>query len=60
MPVIDNAEVLDWAVDTDGDTVPDRVRVDDRVASVVLIEEMPVPLLLDGLTVTVATDEFVN
>jgi hypothetical protein len=52
--------VLDWAVDADSDTVPDRVTVDRSVASVVLIDDIPVPLSLDGPTVTVTTDEFVN
>jgi len=60
LPVIDKVKVLDSAVDADGDTVPDRVRVDNNVASVVVIDEIPVPLPVEGLTVTVATDEFVN
>lgn len=60
LPVIGKAEVLEWALDVDGDTVPDRVRFGNKVASVVLIDEIPVPLPLDDPTVTVTTDEFVN
>lgn len=52
--------MLGWALDVDGDTVPDRVRFGNNVASVVLIDEIPVPLLLGDPTVTVTTDEFVN
>lgn len=60
MPVIGKAEVLEWALDVDGGTVPDRVRFGNKVASVVLIDEISVPLSLDDPTVTVTTDEFVN
>lgn len=47
-------------MDAGGDTVPDRVWFGNNVASVVLIDEIPVPLPLGDPTVTVTTDEFVN
>lgn len=52
--------MLDSAVDADGDTVPDRVIVNDSVPLVTPVEGDPVPPALDGPTVTVATDELVN
>lgn len=60
MPVIGNGEEFEWALDADGDTVPDRVRFGNSVTSVVLIDEIPVSLPLGGPTVMVITDEFVN
>lgn len=60
MPVIGNGEEIEWALDADGDTVPERVRVGSNVVSIVLIDEIPVPLPLGGPTVTPTTDEFVN
>lgn len=52
--------MLDPAVDADGDTVPDRVRVNESVPMVTPVEGDPVPPALEGPTVTVATDELVN